>query len=332
MSNISIKQLLEAGVHFGHRTRYWNPKMKQYIFGERNKIHIINLDKTLPLYKDALNFISSLAAKKGKILFVGTKIQAKEIIREEARRCGMPYVDNRWLGGMLTNYKTIRQSIKKLKDLEGMRNSSVFEKITKKEALLLDREIGKLEQNLGGIKNMNGLPDAIFVVDVGYEKTAVTESKKLRIPIVGIIDTNNSPDGIDYVIPGNDDSARAIKLYAQTMADAIIAARANILEEIEAEEKEARGAKKAAKEKKKVFTRQVVESVETEAKAEVEGGKKVEKPKKTFVQGKGAIGPVAKKKTDVVVKTTKSAAVKQAAVSSVSAAAESVTETTEGGE
>ena len=225
MSNVSMRQMLEAGVHFGHQTRYWNPKMAQFIFGDRNKIHIINLEKSLPLFNDAVNFIGSLAAKKGKILFVGTKRAAQDIVAAEAERCGMPYVNHRWLGGMLTNFKTIKQSVKRLKELEAMDQEGGFERFNKKEALGLRREMEKLNRSLGGIKNMDTLPDAIFIIDVGHEKIALREAKTLGIPVVGIVDTNNDPRGVDYVIPGNDDSARAIKLYASAVADAILASR-----------------------------------------------------------------------------------------------------------
>ena len=256
MSAITVKEMLEAGVHFGHQTRYWHPKMQQYIYGVSHKIHIIDLDKTLPLFNDALNYISKLAANKGKILFVGTKPAAQDVIAEEAIRCGMPYVNHRWLGGMLTNYKTIRQSIKRLKDLEEMSASPVFAKLTKKEALMTTREIVKLEKSLGGIKNMVGLPDAIFVIDVGYEKTAINEALKLRIPIIGIVDTNNSPDNIDYIVPGNDDSSRSINLYVKNIANVILEARGNIIEEVEIANKEERKPlRKAVKEKKKVITK-----------------------------------------------------------------------------
>jgi len=225
MTTVNMKQMLQAGVHFGHQTRYWDPKMAEYIFGSRNKIHIINLEKTLPLFKDAINVVSRIAAQHGKILFVGTKRAASQVIREEAQRCGMPFVDHRWLGGMLTNYKTVRQSIRRLKDLDEMKKSGAFEKMIKKEALQKTRELEKLERSLGGIKDMGGLPDAIFIVDVGYENIAVAEANRLKIPIVGIVDTNNAPDGIDYIIPGNDDAIRSIKLYASTFADAIITAK-----------------------------------------------------------------------------------------------------------
>jgi small subunit ribosomal protein S2 len=230
--SVTMREMLEAGVHFGHQTRYWNPRMASYIFGHRNKIHIINLEKTLAMYQDALKFVRQLAANKGKVLFVGTKRQAREIIREEALRCGSPYVDYRWLGGMLTNYKTVKQSIKRLKDMEAMVQDGSIEKLPKKEALHYQREIAKLERSLGGIKDMNGLPDAMFVIDVGYQKGAVSEATKLGIPVIGVVDTNHSPEEIDYVIPGNDDSSRAIRLYARGMADAILEGRSDSLKEI----------------------------------------------------------------------------------------------------
>lgn len=216
---ISMRQMLEAGVHFGHQTRYWNPKMSQYIFGARNKIHIINLEKTLPMFEDALKFVRRLSANKGTILFVGTKRQAREIVAEEAQRANCPFVDHRWLGGMLTNYKTVKQSIKRLGDLNAIladENSGYG----KKELLDIQREVEKLERSLGGIKDMGGLPDAIFVIDTGYQKGTIVEAQKLGIPVIGVVDTNNNPDGIDYVIPGNDDSSRAIRLYARGVADA----------------------------------------------------------------------------------------------------------------
>ncbi|MEJ2686168.1 MAG: 30S ribosomal protein S2 [Gammaproteobacteria bacterium] len=225
MADVTMRQMLEAGVHFGHQTRFWNPKMAPFIFGERSKIHIINLEKTLPLYREALNFVGSLAARKGRILFVGTKRAAREIVGQEAARCGMPYVNHRWLGGMLTNFKTVRQSIKRLKDLETMSEDGSFEKVGKKEALMLRREMEKLERSLGGIKNMETLPDALFVVDVGHEKIAIQEARKLGVPVVAIVDTNNSPDGVDYVIPGNDDAIRAIQLYVRGVADAALEGR-----------------------------------------------------------------------------------------------------------
>lgn len=227
MSTVSMRQMLEAGVHFGHQTRYWNPKMASYIFGQRNKIHIINLEKTLPLYHEAMNFIGKLAANGGKILFVGTKRAAREAIKEEARRCAMPYVHHRWLGGMLTNFKTIRQSIKRLKDLEAQFEDGSIERFSKKEALDLRRNLDKLELSLGGIKDMGGVPDALFVIDVGHEKIAVSEARKLGIPVLGVVDTNNDPQNLDYVIPGNDDSIRAIQLYTQGASAAVLEGRAS---------------------------------------------------------------------------------------------------------
>jgi len=229
---VTMREMLEAGVHFGHQTRYWNPRMAEYIFGHRNKIHIINLEKTLAMYEQALKFVRQLASNKGTILFVGTKRQARDIIREEAQRCGSPYVDYRWLGGMLTNYKTVKQSIKRLKEMEAMVQDGSIDRLSKKEALHYQREIAKLERSLGGIKDMNGLPDAMFVVDVGYQKGAVSEANKLGIPIIGVVDTNHSPENIDYVIPGNDDSSRAIRLYARGVADAVLEGRSNSLKEI----------------------------------------------------------------------------------------------------
>ena len=222
---ISMRELLEAGAHFGHRTRFWNPKMAEYIFGSRNKIHIINLEKTIPMMDDALNHIGRLASNKAKILFVGTKRAAQESIREHAKRCGMPYVDHRWLGGMLTNYKTVRQSIFRLKELKKLREEGAFAGMIKKEALMLTRELDKLERSLGGIQDMGGLPDALFVVDVGFEHIAVEEARRLKIPVIGIVDTNNNPDNIDYIIPANDDSMRAVNIYVRCVADAILDAK-----------------------------------------------------------------------------------------------------------
>jgi small subunit ribosomal protein S2 len=219
---VSMRELLQAGAHFGHRTRYWNPKMEEYIFGSRNKIHIINLEKTVPMLQDAVNHVGRLASNKAKILFVGTKRSAQDAIREHATRCGMPYVDHRWLGGMLTNYKTVRQSIFRLKELKKMRDEGKFEGMIKKEALMLTRELEKLDRSLGGIENMAGLPDALFVVDVGFEHIAVEEARRLKIPVIGVVDTNNDPDNIDYVIPANDDSMRAVDIYVRTIADAIL--------------------------------------------------------------------------------------------------------------
>jgi small subunit ribosomal protein S2 len=227
-----MRQMLEAGVHFGHQTRFWNPKMAPYIFGHRNKIHIINLEKTLTMYQEAMSYVRQLSANKGVILFVGTKRQARDIVREEALRCGSPYVDQRWLGGMLTNFKTIKQSVKRLHDMEAMTQDGTLDKLSKKEALDIQRELEKLNRSLGGIKDMKGLPDAMFVIDVGYQKGAITEARKLGIPIVGVVDSNHSPDGVDYVIPGNDDSSQAIRLYVRGVADAILEGRNQIVQEI----------------------------------------------------------------------------------------------------
>jgi len=230
--SVTMRQMLEAGVHFGHQTRYWNPKMAEYIFGQRNKIHIVNLEKTMQMYQEAMKFVRQLASNKGTILFVGTKRQAREIITEEAARCSMPYVDARWLGGMLTNFKTVKLSLKRLKDLEQMKEEGTFEKMNKREALTLQRELDKLNKSMGGIKDMAGLPDALFVIDVGYHKIAVTEANKLGIPIIGVVDTNHSPDGIAHVIPGNDDSSRAIRLYARGVADSVLEGRSMVIQEI----------------------------------------------------------------------------------------------------
>jgi len=228
--SVTMRQMLEAGVHFGHQTRYWNPKMAPYIFGHRNKIHIINLEKTLPLFLDAAKFARQLASNRGSILFVGTKRQAREIMGEEAVRCGMPYISHRWLGGMLTNFKTVKQSVKRMKDMEVMLADPGS--LNKKEVLRLQREYDKLVQSLGGIKDMERLPDALFVVDVGYQKIAITEASKLGIPVIGVVDSNNTPENVDYVVPGNDDSSRAIRLYARGLADAILEGKANVIEEM----------------------------------------------------------------------------------------------------
>ena len=228
MSEISMREMLEAGVHFGHQTRYWNPKMAAYLFGHRNKIHIIDLEKTKTLLQESLNYISKLSSKKGTILFVGTKRAAQQIIKEEAQRCGMPYINLRWLGGLLTNYKTVKQSINRLRDLEEMKTDGSMERMSKKEILHFERELEKLERNLSGIKDMNGWPDALFVIDVGYEDIAVSEAVKLKIPVVGIVDSNNSPVGVDYVIPGNDDAIRSIRLYTKAVADAIITGKDSV--------------------------------------------------------------------------------------------------------
>ena len=247
MSNISMRQMLEAGVHFGHQTRYWDPKMKPYIFGQRNKIHIVNLEATQPLLQDAMNFIGKLASNGGRILFVGTKRAAGTTVREEAQRCGMPYVDHRWLGGMLTNFKTIKQSIARLKELEGMvADGSLEKKFNKKESLGLTRELAKLERSLGGIKDMKKLPDALFVVDTGHENIAVSEARKLGIPVIGVVDTNNNPDYIDYVIPGNDDAIRAVQLYTQGASAAILEGRAAAAASISTKEEAPEAAKEEA--------------------------------------------------------------------------------------
>ena len=236
--SVTMRQMLEAGVHFGHQTRYWNPKMAPYIFGARNKIHIVNLEKTLTMYNEACKFVRTLASNKGTILFVGTKRQAREIVKEEAMRAGAPYVDYRWLGGMLTNFKTVKGSIKRLKDMDQMAADGTLERLSKKEQLHYNREREKLERSLGGIKDMGGVPDALFVIDVGFHKIAVTEARTLGIPIVGVVDSNNSLEGIDYVIPGNDDSTRAIRLYARGVADAILEGRSQVINEMVAQPSE----------------------------------------------------------------------------------------------
>ena len=223
MSVVSMRDLLKAGAHFGHQTRYWNPKMSQYIFGARNSIHIMNLEHTVPALEQAAEFVSNLASNKNKVLFVGTKRSASKVIKTQAERCGMPYVNHRWLGGMLTNYKTLRQSIKKLRDLEVKSTDGTFDKLNKKEALDLTRQMEKLERSVGGVKDMGGLPDAIFVVDVNHEDIAILEARKLGIPVIGVVDTNSNPDGVDIVIPGNDDWIRAIDIYSRVIADAVLA-------------------------------------------------------------------------------------------------------------
>lgn len=274
MTDVTMRQMLEAGVHFGHQTRYWNPKMAPYIFGARHKIHIINLEETLPMFRDAVKVISNIAANRGKILFVGTKFAAREIVREEATRCGMPYVDYRWLGGMLTNYKTIRQSIKRLKEFEKrVANEENLAGMTKKEVLNLMREKEKLSANLSGIKNMGSLPDALFVIDVMHEKIAIQEAQRLGILVVGVVDTNSSPDNINYVIPGNDDALRAIRLYCKTIADAIIEVRdaMQLAQAKESKQKVKEPAKRIVMKKAKI-----AKKAETEKLAE----KTEEKPKK----------------------------------------------------
>ena len=231
MSSVSMRQMLEAGVHFGHQTRFWNPKMAPYIYGHRNKIHIINLEKTQPLFNDAMKFVRGIAAKRGTILMIGTKRQAREVIAAEAKRAGMPYVDQRWLGGMMTNFKTVKGSLKKLKDMKAQVEAGTEIRI-KKEALMFEREMIKLEKDIGGIQDMSALPDAMFVIDVGYHKIAILEAKKLGIPIIGIVDSNHSPEGIDYVITGNDDSSKAVALYAKAVADAVLEGKANATNEV----------------------------------------------------------------------------------------------------
>ncbi len=299
MSAVTMRQMLEAGVHFGHQTRYWSPKMGSYIFGQRNKIHIVNLDKTLPLFKEALNFLGTLSANGGKILFVGTKRAAQETIREEAERCGMPYVNHRWLGGMLTNFKTIKKSVKRLKELEDMfEDGSIEHRFNKKEALGLSREKAKLERSLGGIKNMNGLPDVLFVVDTGHESIAIAEAGKLGIPVVGVVDTNNDPDDIDYIIPGNDDAIRAIQLYVQGVSAAVLEGRASAAHlgaESAAEEK---AKLKSKRKEKKVVEADSSEQGEEQTAAEEEVEAKVDevKEEKKVTKKKVAKKRVVKKK------------------------------------
>ena len=236
MSTTTMRQMLEAGVHFGHQTRYWNPKMAPYIFGSRSRIHIINLEKTLPLFNEAMSFLEQMAANQGKVLFVGTKKTAREVIQKEAVNCGMPYVNHRWLGGMLTNFTTIKKSINRLKELETMEKEGGFQRFSKKEGLGLKRELDKLERSIGGIKDMGGIPDALFIIDVGYEKNAVKEARKLGIPILGIVDTNNSANDIDYMIPGNDDSIRSIQLYCQSAAASMLKGKVSEAEKMAVED------------------------------------------------------------------------------------------------
>jgi small subunit ribosomal protein S2 len=280
MSNVTMREMLEAGVHFGHQTRFWNPKMAPFIFGERNKIHIINLEETMPLCRDAVNYLGKVASKKGKVMFVGTKRAASDAIKEEALRCGMPFVNHRWLGGMLTNFRTVRASIKRLKELEGMADSNTYEKISKKEILQLSREKEKLDKTLGGIKDMGGLPDVLFVIDVGYENIAVLEATKLGIPVVGVVDTNNSPDNIDYIVPGNDDSMRAIKLYTRLVADAVIEGKESITGPVDSEneliEVEGESAGKTGKTSVKVTSRKSAPAAVTAAPADETDDSKAE--------------------------------------------------------
>ena len=303
MSAVSMRQMLEAGVHFGHQTRYWNPKMGSYIFGQRNKIHIINLEQTLPMFNDAMNFLGTLSANGGRILFVGTKRAARETVREEAERCNMPFVNHRWLGGMLTNFKTIKQSIKRLRELEEMfADGSVEQRFNKKEALGLEREMEKLDRSLGGIKDMKGLPDAVFIIDTGHEKIAVSEAKKLGIPVVGVVDTNNDPDGIDYIIPGNDDAIRAIQLYVQGVSAAVLEGRASAAAHVSFEEGSAEKPKKSkvkvkAKAKTKTESKDESESkAEVEVEAEAEAEEKV--APKTKTKAKAKAKPKAEEATE----------------------------------
>jgi small subunit ribosomal protein S2 len=337
MPNVTMRQMLEAGVHFGHQTRYWNPKMEPYIFGARGKIHIINLEETLPLLKESLDFLSRMASRRGTIMFVGTKRAASQSIAEEAQRCGMPYVSHRWLGGMLTNFRTVRGSINRLKELEQMETDGTFEKLVKKEVLELTRERDKLERSLGGIKDMNALPDAMFVIDVGHEDIAVAEARKLGIPVVAVVDTNHNPDKIDYVIPGNDDAIRAIRLYAQLAADAILEGRASAplpedgsddefveLDEegnpIESKPAARKTAKKAATKatkktaKKKAAAKPAEEKTETETEAETEVKVEAEAEAEAEPETEAAAAPKqASKKKAAKKKATKKKAAKKTA-------------------
>ena len=280
MTQVSMRDLLQAGAHFGHQTRFWNPKMDQYIFGARNKIHIINLEHTVPAFNDALNTVKRLAENKNQVMFVGTKRAAGKIVEEHARRCGMPFVSHRWLGGMLTNYKTIRSSIKRLRELEEQERDGTFAKLTKKEALMRSRMKEKLERSIGGIKEMSGLPDVLFVVDVDHERIAVTEANKLGIPVIGIVDTNSDPDGVDYVIPGNDDAIRAIKLYVTAVADAVLAGKAAAGEVVSADEfvevTEAEAEPAPAQEATE--TAEPAAEAEPEAPAEADAAEEADKP------------------------------------------------------
>lgn len=319
-NTVTMRQMLEAGVHFGHRTRYWNPKMAPYIYGARHNIHIINLEKTLPLFNEAMQFFGGIAKSRGKILFVGTKYAARDIVREQAIRCGMPYVENRWLGGMLTNYKTIRQSIKRLKELETMvDDEKTVARLTKKELLTLMREKSKLSNGLEGIKNMNGLPDALFVIDVGHEKIAISEAERLGIPVVGIVDTNANPNSVDRFIPGNDDALRAIRLYCQTLADVIIEERGVL--KLKEEEPEKKAGPKVIKKKvvskaspaaakKPVAEKKAAEKKSVAAKKPASEKKKVAEKKASAVKKPAA----DKKTTEKKAAAKKPAAEKKAAV------------------
>ena len=305
MADVSMRQMLEAGVHFGHQTRYWNPKMAPYIFGERNKIHIINLEKSLPMARDAYAFIKTIIADGGKVLFVGTKRAARDAIREQAVRCEMPHVSHRWLGGMLTNYKTVRQSVKRLKNLEQMGEEGGFESLNKKEVLGLRREQDKLEKSLGGIKNMSGLPDVLFIVDVDYEDIAVREARKLGIPVVAIVDTNCSPENVDYVIPGNDDAMKAISLYATLVADAVLDGKTSIPEvalgedefvELDEDGKPRRGGRKkpARKPARKATVKKKADVTRKTAEAKVAATKAGESTEKAPVEKADEAAPEAK--------------------------------------
>lgn len=307
MSHVTMKEMLQAGVHFGHQTRYWNPKMAEYIFGDRNNIHIINLEKTLPLYQEAVNFLSNIAAKRGRVLFVGTKTAAQNLVAEEASRAEMPYVNHRWLGGMLTNYKTVRKSIKRLREFERMEADGEFDSMIKKEALKARREMAKLERCFGGIKNMGGLPDALFVIDSKEENIAIKEAKRLKIPVVCVVDTNGEPDTIDYLIPGNDDARRAIRLYLKGVVDAIVDAKA--LARAEAgETEELIEVKEEAKPKKAAKAAKV--TVTTKTDATKKAVKAEEKPAEKKAETKAEKKPVAKK---VEAKAEKKPATKKAA-------------------
>jgi len=279
MTAVSMRDMLEAGVHFGHQTRFWNPKMRPYIFGERNKIHIIDLEKSLPLYNDALNFLGRMAASGGTILFVGTKRAAQECIAAESQRCDMPYVNRRWLGGMLTNYRTVKQSIKRLKELEALIEEGGLDRVSKKEGLSLQRELAKLERGLGGIKNMDGIPDVLFIIDVGYEKIAVSEAVTLGIPVVAVVDTNNAPDGVDYIVPGNDDAIRSIELYVSGAASAVVEGRESARLEVAAAvgsgtgaDDESAGAGRATRKKKASAKKKTVAARKKSASSESPAG------------------------------------------------------------
>ena len=293
--NITMRDMLAAGVHFGHQSRYWNPKMREYIFGERHKIHIINLEKTLPLYREAVNYLSSVVSKRGRVLFVGTKRAAQSAIAEEATRAGMPYVNHRWLGGMLTNYKTVRQSIKRLRELEKMRDDGLLERMIKKEALKTERMLEKLDRSFAGIKNMGGLPDALFIIDANHESIAIQEAKRLGIPVVAIVDTNTDPEDINYIIPGNDDAQRSIRLYLKGIVDAILTAKESIRQEATGKEKPQVSAAKPkvtqARVAKKV-TKAVAPKAEEKAPAKAADNKA--EPKKT-VEKKSVVKKVADK-------------------------------------